>query len=286
MKLSVYTLACPEFTPAQAAAKVAALGMDGIEWRVANVPAEIKFDPRDGGRFWGANHATLPLAGLENAARAAAAITRDNGLETSFLAGGADPSDLDSVKAQMSAATILGAPAIRVGPGSLEGDHLSAAFDAGRRAWDGVEKTAAQMGVKAVVETHHYGLMPSASAARRFMEGRDPACCGVLYDPGNMAFDGYERPEYGLQMILPWLAHVHVKTARPMITGADERRCLQWGHRWCTLREGIVDWAGQIEALRKLGYDGYLSLEDFNPDTQAEEKLTDFADLFKELLAR
>ena len=93
-----------------------------------------------------------------------------------------------------------------------------------------------------------------------------------------------ERPVYGLAMIRPWLAHVHVKNARPFVAGADGRRCLRYGHRWCGLREGIVDWTAQVAALRGVGYEGYLSLEDFNPDTQADEKLDDFADLFTGIL--
>ena len=285
MKLSVYTLVCPEFTLEEAAAAIAALGVEGIEWRVGRVAENTRCDLRDPERFWSANRgATLPIDDLENAAREAARITSDNGLTVSFLAGWADPSDAEAVRLQMAAAQILGAPAIRVGPGGGDADDVNALFDAGRQSWDEVEELARSMSVKAVVEIHHEGLIPSASAARRFIEGRDPDCCGVLYDPGNMAFEGYERPEYALQVIRPWLAHVHVKNARPHIVGADEHRFLQWSYSSCSLREGIVDWPGQVAALREAGYDGWLSLEDFNPATQAAQKLSEFADLFRALV--
>jgi sugar phosphate isomerase/epimerase len=46
----------------------------------------------------------------------------------------------------------------------------------------------------------------------------------------------------------------------------------------------MVDWPAVVQALAKVGYQGFLSLEDFNPDTQAEEKLKDFADLFGKIL--
>lgn len=285
MRLSVYTLACPEYTLDEAAASLTRHGIPAVEWRVAPVNPEIVFDPRDPGRFWGSNRATLPVADLENAAREAARITAHHGLEVSFLAGAPAPQDLDAVARQMAAAQVLGAPAIRVSPGGdAQAADLSAAFDEARRSWDGVEELAGRMGVRAVVEMHHFTLVPTASATRRFMEGRDPRHVGVLYDPGNMVYEGFERPEYGLQMVRPWLAHVHVKNARPVVTGADDLRCLRYGFQWCSLRNGMVDWVGVVKALRDVGYEGYLSLEDFNPDTQAEEKLRDFVDLFRRIL--
>ena len=280
MKLSVYTLACPEWTFEEAAAKIAGLGIPGVEWRVAPVAEKITFDPRDGGRFWGANRATIPADKVVEAARRVAKITADNGLTATFLAGGPQPTELDAIRRQMEAAQVLGAPAIRVGCGGSRTDDVNAAFDEARRSWDEVEKLAARTGVKAVVETHHGTLVPTASAVRRFVEGRDPAHVGVLWDPGNMVWEGHERYELGLPLIRPWLAHVHVKNARPYLEGADEMRRLRWSYRWCPLRNGLVDWPAAVAALRKVGYDGWLSLEDFNPETQAEEKLKDFADYF------
>ena len=283
MKLSVYTLACPEYTFEEAAASIAKHGIAGVEWRVGAVADEIKFDPRDPGRFWGSNRATLPVDNVEAAAKEVAKITAAHGLKASNLAGGPDPSALEAIRQQMAAAQTLGAPSIRVGAGKA-GDDIAESFDAARKAWDQVEKVAQETGVKAVVEIHHGSLIPTPSAARRFVEGRDPKHVGLLYDPGNMTFEGYERPDYALAVIKPWLAHVHVKNARPFITGADECGCLRYKHIWCSLRTGMVPWAAVVASLRKIGYDGYLSLEDFNPETQAEEKLDDFAALFGQIL--
>ena len=284
MKLSVYSLACPEYTFQETAAKLAELKVPAVEWRVAQVAKEVAFNPLDPARFWSANRSTIPVQGLEQAARDVAKITADHGLEVSFLAGGPSPGELDMIRRQMAAAQILGAPAIRVGSGGAEARDPSAAFDEARKSWDAVEKLAGETGVKAVVETHHFTIVPSASAARRFLEGRDPKHVGLLYDPGNMVWEGFERPQYGLSLIRPWLAHVHVKNARPWVEGADEFRRLRYGYRWCSLRAGAVDWVVVVKALRAAGYTGYLSLEDFNPETQAEEKLRDFAGLFKDIL--
>lgn len=284
MKLSVYTLACPEMTFQEAAQQLADLGIEGVEWRVSDVGEDIDFNPFDPGRFWGANRATLPVDDVVHAARDVAKITADYGLETSFVAGGTHPTNLDQIRCEMEAAGILGAPAIRVSPGGGPDISCDAAFDKARMQWDAVEQVAAETGIKAVVETHHQSLVPTSSAARRLMEGRDPANVGVLWDPGNMVFEGHERPEYGLSIIEPWLCHVHVKNARPVVQGAGEHGQLQWGYEWCTLRNGMVNWPAVVETLSDIGYEGYLSLEDFNPATQAEFKLQDFVDFIRPAL--
>ena len=98
MQLSVYTLACPEYTFETAAAKLAELGIPAVEWRVAPVADEIVFDPRDPGRFWGANRATIPAADLEAGAQEAAKVTADHGLTVSFLAGGPRPIELEEIR--------------------------------------------------------------------------------------------------------------------------------------------------------------------------------------------
>ncbi|MBM4079856.1 MAG: sugar phosphate isomerase/epimerase [Planctomycetes bacterium] len=283
MKLSVYTLACPEFTFEQAAAKLVQHGIPGVEWRVGKVTKEITFDPRDPGRFWSSNRATIPQDDVENVAKRVAKITADHGLQASILAGAPQPTELDQIRREMAAAQTLGAFAVRVAAGPVAAD-IVAAFDSSREAWEAVEDLARRTGVKALVEIHHGTLIPTASATRRFVQDRDPKHVGVLYDPGNMVWEGTERPDYALQMIRPWLAHVHVKNARAFIEGADERRCLRFAYRWCSLRTGMVNWAAIVAALRKVGYDGFLSLEDFTPETQADAKLADFADLFKQIL--
>ncbi|MFP4029685.1 MAG: sugar phosphate isomerase/epimerase family protein [Candidatus Brocadiia bacterium] len=284
MKLSVYTLACPEYSFEEAADKLEELDIKGVEWRVSDVPDEIAFDPQDGGRFWGSNRATIPRDSVVEKASEIANITEQHGLSASSLAGSPDPTDRDDLKRQMEAANILGASAIRVGIGGSEIEDFEEALAATQSQWDDVEQIAAEMGVKAIAETHHGGLIPSASAARRFVEGKDPEHVGILWDPGNMVWEGYERPEYGLSMIQPWLAHIHVKNARPVVLGTNDLGQANWGYEWCPLKEGLLDWCEIMAILKQLGYDGYVSLEDFNPETQAEEKLNDFAQYFAQIM--
>jgi sugar phosphate isomerase/epimerase len=82
----------------------------------------------------------------------------------------------------------------------------------------------------------------------------------VIHDCGNMVFEGFEDYRRGLEMLGPYLAHVHVKNAaydRPAAGGV-------WRARWAPLHDGVVDFAALFAALRSIGYDGWVVVEDFS----------------------
>src|SRR5687768_831997 len=60
VRIAVCTVSLPEWTPEQAVTEVAALGFDGIEWRVADDPPT---DSPPG--FWRGNRCTLPASSFE-----------------------------------------------------------------------------------------------------------------------------------------------------------------------------------------------------------------------------
>lgn len=73
---------------------------------------------------------------------------------------------------------------------------------------------------------------------------------GANWDPAN-AFSSGESPyPEGYQHISQWVCHVHFKDAISDSTGVT-RFAL----------DGQIDWSGQIQALHRAGYDGYLSIE-------------------------
>src|SRR5205807_4936462 len=75
MKLSVFTASTPEWTPAEAAAALAAQGWDGVEWRVTD-----QEDATEPG-VWMGNRATSPLTGLAEHLPAIREVARSAGLE-------------------------------------------------------------------------------------------------------------------------------------------------------------------------------------------------------------
>jgi len=57
----------------------------------------------------------------------------------------------------------------------------------------------------------------------------------------------------GYEAMKGLFSHMHIKDVRKnTATGKKE---------WAAVGEGIIDWKGQMQALRKDGYDGTMSLE-------------------------
>jgi sugar phosphate isomerase/epimerase len=107
----------------------------------------------------------------------------------------------------------------------------------------------------------------------------------VLFDPGNMAKEGYEDWRMGIQIIQKYLAHVHVKNCVWKKTGHRPDGSAIWERFWETPMEGMADWPTIVAELKAVGYNGWLSLEDFAP-MGTEEKLATNKRFLEELVAR
>ena len=70
----------------------------------------------------------------------------------------------------------------------------------------------------------------------------------AVFDPANFIVSGEVPYPDGYEALKPWVAHVHVKDARP------DRTVVAAG-------EGVARWPELLERLRADGYDGTFSLE-------------------------
>lgn len=277
MKFSVFTASTPEWSPAEAAATLAAQGWDGIEWRVTDQPDA----PEPG--FWAGNKATWPMTGLEESLPELARITQAAGLEYSGLGGYARCDNHDQVERLLAATAALGARQVRVnvlplGTSTMGGQEATGIpypqlFDATREHYEWVAARAAHHGVKALVELHHGTITSSASAARRLLEGLDPQHVGVIHDLGNLVIEGWEDPLPALQLLGEYLAHIHVKNARWVRSPAtDEAGAAVWEHEWAPLQSGQASVFKYFLALADFGYDGWVTVEDFSTELPLEER--------------
>src|SRR4051812_32602969 len=205
MRFSVFTASTPDWTPAEAVAALAAQGWDGVEWRVTDQ------EPAPEPGFWAGNRATWPLTGLEAVLPEIARLTRESGLAMSALGGYVPCADRANVERILAAAASLDAGRVRVMVPKLGTGDYRELFAAARADLSWVASRAAIHGVTALVELHHGTITASASSALRLVDGLDPACVGVIHDIGNLIIEGFEDPLAGLQMLGPYLAHVHVK---------------------------------------------------------------------------
>ncbi|KQO62800.1 sugar phosphate isomerase/epimerase family protein [Curtobacterium sp. Leaf261] len=272
MKFSVFTASTPEWTPSEAASTLAAQGWDGIEWRIID-----QASGPDGPGFWADNRATWPFTGLEDSLGEIARITAEAGLAYSGIGGYQLAADHDEVLAMLRATATLGARRVRVTmPRTRTGEPYPQLFDRTRADLEWVVDRASELGVKALVELHHTTITASASAALRLVDGLDPDHIGVIHDLGNLVIEGQEDTLAALQMLGPYLAHVHVKNARWVPTG-DVRPdgSTIWEHEWAPLRSGQASVAAYFDDLRAVGYDGWVTVEDFSTDLPLEARTAD-----------
>lgn len=268
MKFSVFTASTPDWTPEQAATTLAEQGWDGIEWRIVD---DRTTDSSSG--FWAGNRSTWQFTGIQDRVGEIARITDAAGLEYSGIGGYRPASDHDGVETMLRVTSELGARQVRVTMPNYraERDRTGATypelFDRTRADLEWVVGRATDLGVKALVELHHMTITPSASAALRLVDGLDPAHVGVIHDLGNLVIEGHEDHLAAFELLGPYLAHAHVKNARWVDTGdtrSDGSRV--WAHEWAPLRTGQASVSEYLDALRQVGYDGWVTVEDFSTD--------------------
>jgi len=257
MRFAVFTDSTPDWTPGEAVKILAEQGWDGIEWRIVD-PVESAAPG-----FWAGNRATWPLTGLEDHLDAIHAVTVDAGLELSALGGYVTPAQRADVDRMLSATAVLGADQVRLlGMDTEPGQSYREAFAAYREHWEWVADRARHYGVRALLELHHGSLTPSASSARRLLDGLDPAHVGVIHDIGNLVIEGWEA--HGLDLLGEYLAHVHVKNCAFHLAGVESDGTLRWEPQWVPLREGRANLAELFADLFRAGYDGWVTVEDFS----------------------
>jgi len=243
-------LALPELAP-----RCAGLGLDGLELMVR----DQAFDPARPCDCWSNNATVLARADLAAAAHAAATVLRAHGLRCPLLSSWTLPTDLVEAQALAGAALILGARLVRLwGPAPVPG-QIRQQLDTARSAWRALARLAAGTPVRFVLELHDDSLAGSASAALRLLEGLDPDAVGVILDIANTAVVGNEPLALAVELLGPYLAHVHVKdvafSAGPGWNGQQSRVV--------ALGQGSMRWPACLRILRDAGYQGWLSLENF-----------------------
>ena len=290
MKLAVYTVSLPEYNPEEAVAAIKEMGYDAVEWRVdstAGIPRSMF--PKDideyAFRYWLDNKATLNVDDIYIDCLKAKQLCDAAGLEIVNLATSlrGDDARLESI---LKAAAAIGCKTIR---GPLErydsAKPYAQQFDGFREYLRHVEPLLRKYGVKMLIETHHGMLVSSASSAMRMLEGFDPDYFGLIFDPGNMVYEGFENYQMGFEMLGKYLAHVHVKNAALVPDGEDEFGAVKYKQAWMPLNKGSADLKAMIAALVKVGYDGMLSVEDFSNEKSTREKLEENVTYLRQLIA-
>ncbi len=268
LKLAVFTVQMLDLTPEQAAAELQRLGYDGVEWRVTDLPAEIPANRN----YWNGNVCAIPIDDIVAQVPRVRALSAQHNLGLPSLGTYLSHDQTARIEACLEAAKQLGVPMLRVSPPGWKKDVPYSDWLAGAiRSWEPVVALGRRAGVKILLELHHNSPLCTASAAMRFLEGFNPDETGVIYDPGNMIHEGWEHPDTAISVLGPYLAHVHIKNARWLETGQVQHGTAKWQGEMCRLTVGQVVWPQVFASLKKWGYDGWFSTEDFGPGETVEK---------------
>lgn len=280
MRFAVFTVSLPEFTPEQALTELRSAGYDGVEWRV------VDQQPANPPGFWAGNHCTWPLSGFVEAAPRIRAMTEAAGLAMPNVGTYATCGELDAVERAMAGTAALGAPQLRVNVLRYDGsESYMRVWDRSIAQYREVAAMARRYGVRALIEIHHGSLIPSASAAAAFLRGFDPRDVGTIHDAGNMVYEGFENYRMGLEVLGPYLGHVHLKNAEWQFIGKRDDGSTEWRATWATIPGGVVDMRALFRALRAIGYDGWVSFEDFSSTQPLRERIRSNLEYIKKVAA-
>jgi len=278
LKYAVFTVMLPDCTIEDTVKLLKSNGYDGVEWRFTTTDSSRRGEAPS---FWGNNLSTVQSDASEQELKELKRSMDEAGLQTPNLASYIKCGDLAATENAMRAAVTLGSPSIRVGVPTYDrtqtyGELLAEA----RNYMHEVEALSKTYGIKGLVEVHFGNIASSASLARTLVEGFDPNHIGIIYDPGNMVHEGYEQYRMGLEVLGPYLAHVHVKNAvwKRTEQGGNSQELPHeplWKAAWSAIPDGVVHWPQVAADLKAVGYDGWLSFEDFSGSADSQTLLRD-----------
>jgi sugar phosphate isomerase/epimerase len=194
------------------------------------------------------------------------------GVEVTFATAGYSPDEICFDPTPLKVFADNGIAEFRMGYFRIEKSDVRTSFVVARHKLATMVDLCAEAKVRAIYQVHHGTLIPGASAAFGLVNGLDEQFVGVMLDPGNQMFEGYERPELSVGLLGEYLRAVGVKDTA---VARDEGRAGEpdkgWKRTWATLDEGETDWYELVRALRAGGFDGTFVWMPFYDSGDADE---------------
>lgn len=284
MRFSATTVMIPDYDLEETARLLAELGYDASEWRVRRIPSEQRDKPYSP---WGNVKNDLTPEKLVAAPQALVDVSRRYGLAIAGLATNVSADQTDDIRRIAEGCAACGAPFFRVGaPDRYPGDgNYHDLFDRAVKAYKKAIEITRSYGVRIVVEIHRGTLTVSASLAHRLVSCFDPKDIGVIYDLSNMTMEGFECARLGIELLGPYLAHVHAGGHSPIPKETRPDGEVVWGWEGVSLAAGLMDYEQCLRELKTTGYTGCVSLEDFRA-LPTRDKLAEGIGYFHAVAAR
>jgi L-ribulose-5-phosphate 3-epimerase len=166
------------------------------------------------------------------------------------------------IETQIRAASRLGIDAILVVPGAVGADFIPGCEEVPYNlAWDratefvqGALPLAKELGVTICIENVWNKFLLSPMEMARFIDQFDDDRVGSYFDVGNVLATGY--PEHWISLLDKRIQRVHVKDYRRAVGSVDG---------FVDLLSGDVNWPAVMQALDRIGYDGWVAAEMIPP---------------------
>jgi len=271
MKLSCTSVMLPRWTLDETFDKLAEFGYDGVELRCRYNPEDPNAEPS----FWGRHLADVsPDNVVDRAGQIRAAVER-TGVQVVALAPSVQIGQDEIIRKLFAGARAIDPqkpPMVRVGaPRHDRTQPYMPQFATARSGFAALVEMARECGVKVLYEIHVGTVAVSCSRANELLRDLDPRHIGAIYDIPNMLRVGLEDSRMGMELLGPHLAHCHIGNGTPVQDGRDETGKMKWKWEFSDLREGVADIPQLVRDFKDVGYEGYLSLEEFGPGDDAEK---------------
>lgn len=266
MKLSISTLACPDWSLDQVVAACVSAGIEGIDLRGLGGEIDITRLPQ-----------------FNDGLADTMALLREHGLElpcfnTSVTLVSPSPQRwqdmLDEAFRYATLAEKTQTPYLRIFGGAMpKGISEEEALAMASRHLRQVIKVCRPRGVMALLETHD--IWATSGAVRRLLHELDPTEAGVLWDVEHPVRAG-EAPADTAASLHRWIKHVHIKDS-----------VLRDGQIVPTLLgQGDLPLGQVMRALQAMGFDGWVCLgteRRWHPDLAPtpEDSFPQFADFMR-----
>ena len=162
------------------------------------------------------------------------------------------------VRRQLECAKALGCDTILVIPGSVNAEFAApgkiedyaTAYDRSLEAMQELKESAEEYGVNIGLENVWNKFLLSPLEMRDFVDKIGSDYVGVYFDVGNAALNGF--PEQWINILGKRIKKVHFKDFRREVGNLDG---------FVDLLAGDVNYPAVTEALKGIGYDGWVSAE-------------------------
>lgn len=164
----------------------------------------------------------------------------------------------DIVKKEIDMAKMLGCDSCLVIPGTVCTEFANPdkvvdyqdAYDRSLEAFLRLKEYAEKSQINIALENVWNKFLTSPIEMKEFIDKIDSDYVGSYFDVGNVLFNGF--PEHWIKILNKRIKKVHFKDYRKLAGGL---------HGFVDLLAGDVDYPAVVEALKAIGYDGWVTAE-------------------------